>query len=197
MLKRAYSCITRNPDNYLATQRHFSTHKMIDVDSSILKALGLSAKETSIKSHGGSGFSQTLKLTANKDGEEKEYFVKIGGKDSKAMFEGISFTCSISISLSLPANTPISRRTRIPLGNPRHLPHILSRFLCSWAAFLWQRPLLSYRFSPSDIILLLPWAIFREETSSPSPLTRADTKRLRYPAFRVPGRHSVRRYDAG
>lgn len=63
---------------------------MKDVDSAILKALGLTEKETTIRSHGGSGFSQTLKLTANKDGEEKEYFVKIGGSDSKAMFAGSS-----------------------------------------------------------------------------------------------------------
>lgn len=87
---------------------------MKDVDLSILTALGLSVSETSIKAHGGSGFSQTLKLTANKGGEEKEYFVKIGGNDSKAMFEGLS---GLPHSGSRTRNLTSNRRTRLPKRN--------------------------------------------------------------------------------
>lgn len=62
---------------------------MKEVDSAILAALGISSEQASIKPHGGSGFSQTLKLTTRKDGDSKEFFVKMGGKDSRAMFEGL------------------------------------------------------------------------------------------------------------
>lgn len=63
---------------------------MKEIDSAIIKALGISADQASIKSHSCSGFSQTLKLTIAKDEGTKEFFVKVGGKDSETMFEGLS-----------------------------------------------------------------------------------------------------------
>lgn len=59
------------------------------VDSAILQALGLDARNTKQASHGGSGFASTFKLTGVKDGKEVNYFVKTGtGKDSEVMFRG-------------------------------------------------------------------------------------------------------------
>ncbi|GAB0136253.1 hypothetical protein EsDP_00004562 [Epichloe bromicola] len=60
-----------------------------NVDVEILKALGLQDEEAQISSHGGSGFSSTFKLTATKNGQPINYFVKTGaGKNAELMFKG-------------------------------------------------------------------------------------------------------------
>lgn len=63
------------------------------VDPAILEALGLDANETTITSHGGSGFSSTFKLSssssASPNGKPKTFFVKTGsGKAAQVMFRG-------------------------------------------------------------------------------------------------------------
>lgn len=59
------------------------------VDSAILEALGLDAQNTNQTSHGGSGFSSTYKLASTKDGNQVNYFVKLGtGKEAEVMFRG-------------------------------------------------------------------------------------------------------------
>ena len=61
-----------------------------NVDLAILEALGLDASRTKITSHGGSGFSSTFKLTATRDGQEVNYFVKTGsGRNAEVMFQGL------------------------------------------------------------------------------------------------------------
>jgi protein-ribulosamine 3-kinase len=60
-----------------------------DVDPAIVKALGLDPAVTKIASHGGSGFASTFRLSSKVDGEDRNYFVKIGtGADSELMFKG-------------------------------------------------------------------------------------------------------------
>jgi hypothetical protein len=61
-----------------------------NTDPTILKALLLDAANTSIASHGGSGFASTFKITSkDNDGEEKLFFVKQGkGRESEIMFAG-------------------------------------------------------------------------------------------------------------
>lgn len=59
------------------------------VDSAVLKALGLDENQTSISSHGGSGFSSTFKLSSVVNGEPINYFVKTGsGENAETMFKG-------------------------------------------------------------------------------------------------------------
>jgi protein-ribulosamine 3-kinase len=60
------------------------------IDSAILRALSLDAANTTIASHGGSGFASTFKITGKgSDGQEKMFFVKQGkGKESEIMFAG-------------------------------------------------------------------------------------------------------------
>lgn len=59
------------------------------VDPAILKALGLSADETKMTSHGGSGFASTFKLSSTVDGKQKNFFVKTGtGRNAEVMFRG-------------------------------------------------------------------------------------------------------------
>lgn len=59
------------------------------VDSVILEALGLSSNDTTMQSHGGSGFASTFKLSTTIDGQPKHYFVKTGtGADAEIMFQG-------------------------------------------------------------------------------------------------------------
>ncbi|KAI9896202.1 hypothetical protein N3K66_008374 [Trichothecium roseum] len=59
------------------------------VDSAVLKALGLDESQTSISSHGGSGFSSTFKLSSVVNGEPINYFVKTGsGENAETMFKG-------------------------------------------------------------------------------------------------------------
>lgn len=59
------------------------------IDPAILKALSLDGANTTLTSHGGSGFSSTYKLSSRGgDGKEKTYFVKTGGKGSEVMFAG-------------------------------------------------------------------------------------------------------------
>lgn len=66
----------------------------LKVDPAILGALSLSAQNTSITSHGGSGFASSFKLSStiiDGDGNEREklYFVKVGkGEGSRVMFAG-------------------------------------------------------------------------------------------------------------
>ncbi|KAL1836266.1 hypothetical protein VTJ49DRAFT_5383 [Mycothermus thermophilus] len=59
------------------------------VDPAILEALGLEPTSSKLVSHGGSGFSSTFKLIADKDGEQLTYFVKTGhGHEAEVMFRG-------------------------------------------------------------------------------------------------------------
>lgn len=68
------------------------------VDSAILEALGLDPDTTEIVTHGGSGFSSTFKLTASKNGQKVNYFVKTGaGPDSEIMFRGQHHLCPDSL----------------------------------------------------------------------------------------------------
>lgn len=69
------------------------------VDSNILKALGLDAECTILSSHGGSGFTSTLKLTATVSGQEKRFFIKTGtGKNAEIMFKGKFSVCTIRVA---------------------------------------------------------------------------------------------------
>ena len=62
---------------------------MSSVDSKIIKALGLDPQQTTIASHGGSGFASTFKISSNRDGQPVHYFVKTSSsKDSELMFRG-------------------------------------------------------------------------------------------------------------
>ncbi|KAK4697996.1 hypothetical protein P7C71_g169, partial [Lecanoromycetidae sp. Uapishka_2] len=60
------------------------------IDSAVIRALSLDPAKTAIKSHGGSGFTTTAKIsTTLKDGTEKHFFMKTGrDKDSEVMFKG-------------------------------------------------------------------------------------------------------------
>lgn len=63
-----------------------------NVDSEILKALGIHGQDAKIASHGGSGFSSTFKLSATVDGQPMNYFVKTGsGKGAEVMFNGMIY----------------------------------------------------------------------------------------------------------
>ncbi|KAL2116289.1 hypothetical protein VTJ04DRAFT_8456 [Mycothermus thermophilus] len=60
-----------------------------NVDPAILEALGLEPTSSKMVAHGGSGFSSTFKLIADKDGEQRTYFVKTGfGPEAEVMFRG-------------------------------------------------------------------------------------------------------------
>jgi protein-ribulosamine 3-kinase len=67
------------------------------IDPAIIEALSLQDASPMMRSHGGSGFSSTFKITAMIDGHEKLFFVKQGDPDSKAMFAGRKFS-SFSIA---------------------------------------------------------------------------------------------------
>lgn len=60
------------------------------LDSAIIKALSLDSTKTTAKSHGGSGFTTTAKITTTtEDGTEKHIFMKTGkGKSADVMFKG-------------------------------------------------------------------------------------------------------------
>ena len=60
------------------------------IDPAILRALSLSPSNTTLASHGGSGFAFTGKLTTTlSDGTKKHFFVKTGtSRDAETMFEG-------------------------------------------------------------------------------------------------------------
>ncbi|KAF4462030.1 serine threonine kinase [Fusarium albosuccineum] len=59
------------------------------VDPAILEALGLDSDNSSIASHGGSGFASTFKISTTVDGKPASYFVKTGtGKEAEVMFRG-------------------------------------------------------------------------------------------------------------
>ena len=60
------------------------------LDPAIARSLSLVPSITSVKAHGGSGFSTTAKITCKlHDGSEKDYFLKTGhGKDAEVMFRG-------------------------------------------------------------------------------------------------------------
>jgi hypothetical protein len=70
------------------------------IDSAILKALSLDSANTSIASHGGSGFASTFKITSKgSDGEERLFFVKQGkAKGSEIMFAGKFLILSFNLS---------------------------------------------------------------------------------------------------
>lgn len=79
------------------------------IDSAILRALSLDAAQTTIKSHGGSGFSSTAKIsTTLKDRTEKHFFMKTGrGKDAEMMFKGEHASLN-AIHNSVPSLCPAS-----------------------------------------------------------------------------------------
>ena len=60
------------------------------IDSAVLQALHLDPAKTSVASHGGSGFSFTMKICAVlPDGSERRFFMKTGhGKAAESMFAG-------------------------------------------------------------------------------------------------------------
>ena len=60
------------------------------LDLAIARALALEPSTTSVKAHGGSGFSTTAKIISKlDDGSEKAYFLKMGrGKAAGVMFRG-------------------------------------------------------------------------------------------------------------
>ena len=60
------------------------------LDSAIARALALDRSSTSVKAHGGSGFSTTAKILSKlQDGSERAYFLKVGrGRDAEVMFRG-------------------------------------------------------------------------------------------------------------
>lgn len=91
-----------------------------NVDVEILKALGLQDEEAQISSHGGSGFSSTLKLTATKNGQPITYFVKTGaGENAELMFKGTYLpTLSLFHRSSIPrAVDDLSRNSFMPQEN--------------------------------------------------------------------------------
>ncbi|KAI9742497.1 MAG: hypothetical protein M1818_004031 [Claussenomyces sp. TS43310] len=62
------------------------------IDPAIIEALALDPRVTTVANHGGSGFSTTLKITSEVNGEEKLYFVKTGnGQDAGIMFAATDF----------------------------------------------------------------------------------------------------------
>ncbi|KAL2036653.1 hypothetical protein N7G274_010603 [Stereocaulon virgatum] len=79
------------------------------IDPAILHALSLDAAQTIVKSHGGSGFTSTAKIsTTLKDGTEKHCFVKTGqGKDAEVMFRGECASLN-AIHNSMPSLCPAS-----------------------------------------------------------------------------------------
>ena len=79
------------------------------IDPAILRALSLDATQTTVKSHGGSGFTSTAKIsTTLKDGTEKHFFMKTGrGKDAEVMFRGEHASLN-AIHNSVPSLCPAS-----------------------------------------------------------------------------------------
>lgn len=60
-----------------------------NVDTAIIKALGLDPACTTVASHGGSGFSSTAKISTERDGEGQNYFLKTSSdQGARVMFEG-------------------------------------------------------------------------------------------------------------
>ena len=99
---------------------------MVQVDSEILKALGLDAKDASIASHGGSGFASTLKLSAVKDGKPIHYFIKTkSGNGAETMFKGtqanaVIFEPLLNHQANMHPSTPSTRRS--PTSARNHTP---------------------------------------------------------------------------
>ena len=60
------------------------------VDTAVLQALRLDPAKTTVASHGGSGFSSTMKICGIlQDGTQRLYFMKTGhGRDAEIMFAG-------------------------------------------------------------------------------------------------------------
>ena len=56
------------------------------IDSAILKALSIDPESCTMQALGGSGFTETYKISANTDGKVKSYFLKTG--PSGDMFRG-------------------------------------------------------------------------------------------------------------
>ncbi|KAI1106726.1 fructosamine kinase [Jackrogersella minutella] len=61
---------------------------MGDVDSTVLKAMGLDPKVTKMMCHGGSTFSSAFKISTTVDGKEKNYFLKLGSGASELSVKG-------------------------------------------------------------------------------------------------------------
>lgn len=63
------------------------------LDPAILEALFLDAANTTLATHGSSGFASTAKIAGMVDGKEKLFFVKTGkGRESEVMFAGTSIS---------------------------------------------------------------------------------------------------------
>ena len=79
------------------------------IDEAVIRALSLDPAKTTIKSHGGSGFTTTAKITSIlKDGTEKYFFVKTGqGKNAEVMFKGEHASLN-AIHSSVPSLCPAS-----------------------------------------------------------------------------------------
>jgi len=59
------------------------------IDLAIISALSIKDASPTMKSHGGSDFSATFKITAVVDGREKMFFVKTNSSDdAEVMFAG-------------------------------------------------------------------------------------------------------------
>ena len=79
------------------------------LDPAVLRALSLSPEKTTIKSHGGSGFATTAKIsTPLQDGKEKHFFMKTGrNKEAEIMFKGEHASLN-AIHNSVPSLCPAS-----------------------------------------------------------------------------------------
>lgn len=96
MIRKVFVDIYRQVHTHLLTvnkTKRLRSGLAMKVDPAILAALppDTDPTQTSMSTHGGSGFSSTAKITAKtKDGsEERYYFVKTGkGKDAEVMFRG-------------------------------------------------------------------------------------------------------------
>jgi len=78
------------------------------LDPAIIKALSLDPANTTVASHGGSGFSTTAKITTSINGEQKNLFMKTSrSKDAQLMFEG-EHTSLNAIHAAVPSLCPAS-----------------------------------------------------------------------------------------
>ncbi|KUJ08598.1 Ketosamine-3-kinase [Mollisia scopiformis] len=99
------------------------------IDPAILKALSLDEANTTISSHGGSGFVSTFKLTTkDKDEKEKLYFVKTGkGRECEIMFAGEHASLN-AIHSAVPSLCPTSH-AHGPLSHPPNTFFLATDFL--------------------------------------------------------------------
>ncbi|KAM3479606.1 hypothetical protein MY5147_001661 [Beauveria neobassiana] len=84
-----YNHPTRNNNGFSSETASLNIESEAELDNAILEALGLDASATTMRSHGGSGFASTFKLSTTVDGQPTHYFVKTGrGADAEVMFKG-------------------------------------------------------------------------------------------------------------